>query len=85
MTAVLSMRQAAAEVGMSYDRFRKEWAGMRAALGFPAPFLAHKWDAEAVRAWRRERSHAAPGIVGRAPKTSAGARARARLDAVRAA
>lgn len=57
---VLTLRQAAAEIGVHYDTLRKGWAELVAQHGFPRPFLRLKWDADAVAAWKQARSLPAP-------------------------
>lgn len=52
MTPPLTMAQAAAAVGLSYDRFRKVWPQMVRELAFPSPFRARTWDPEAVAGWK---------------------------------
>lgn len=58
--AVLSMAETAAAVGLSYDRFRKQWPQMRAREGFPSPVRRRTWLAAAVLGWMVTRSQAAP-------------------------
>lgn len=53
---ILTMRETAAAVGLSYERFRKVWPAKVREEGMPMPFSGHHWDAEAIRAWRRDRS-----------------------------
>lgn len=52
----LRMAEAAAAVGLSYERFRKVWRGWVAELGFPAPLWGVTWDAVAIEAWKARRS-----------------------------
>lgn len=56
MSANLIMREAAAMVGLSYDRFRKVWRELVARDGLPTPYLGYLWDADALKAWKLERS-----------------------------
>lgn len=51
--SVLTMAQAARAVGLSYDRFRKQWSDLP---GFPPPFRARCWSAQAVADWIDARS-----------------------------
>lgn len=84
--AVLSMRQTAALVGLSYDRFRKVWPDLQ-GLGFPAPFIGVKWDQAAVEAWKAARTNrvaALPVAPATRPDLDAGRRARRQLAALRA-
>jgi len=56
MAAPLSLRQTAAAVGLTYDRFRKVWTTWVRERGFPAPFSApgdaYAWNADSVEAWK---------------------------------
>jgi hypothetical protein len=79
------MRQAAAMVGIGYDRFRVIWPRMVAEQGFPPPFFERSWYAPAVRNWRDVRSGIpqkgdppSPALMTRAQKLEA------QLAAVRA-
>lgn len=90
MSSVLTMRETAAAVGLSYDRFRKVHRRMSADLRFPRPLHGCRWDAYAVAAWRAERSD--PGRTEEpralpAPSTpeARGARAWAQLERMRGA
>lgn len=56
MSRPLSMTDTAAEVGCHYDTFRKNWRDWIEHLGFPSPIHGHKWDREAVAAWKIRRS-----------------------------
>lgn len=56
MSDVLTMHEAAAAVGLSYERFRKVHRTLTAELAFPRPLHGCKWDAYAVARWRVERS-----------------------------
>lgn len=56
MSRPLRMTEAASEVGLSYERFRKVWPAMVADQAFPAPFLGRVWDRDAVAAWKLTRS-----------------------------
>lgn len=56
MSRPLSMTDTAAEVGLSYERFRKIWRDMCQAQDFPAPLHGRKWDREALSAWKLRRS-----------------------------
>ncbi len=56
MSRPLSMTDTAAEVGLSYERFRKIWRALSEAQEFPAPLHGRKWDREAVAAWKIRRS-----------------------------
>lgn len=56
MTAPLTMHEAAAAVGLSYERFRKIWPSLCAGQAFPQPFRARVWDAAAIEAWKAQRS-----------------------------
>lgn len=82
MSANLIMREAAAMVGLSYDRFRKVWRELVARDGLPMPYLGYLWDADALKAWKRERSRRqlqAPGKSrGRSPVATDDVAARAR-------
>lgn len=87
MSRPLRMTEAASEVGLSYERFRKVWRDMCADQAFPAPFHGRMWDREAVAAWKMLRSSQRlvaelPTRQGApAPIPEAGARARrARAD-----
>lgn len=91
MSQNLTMRQAAAEIGLSYDRFRKVWPQLHADDAFPAPIRGKVWDAEAVAAWRKARSartvvafRSKPDPAPAAPPADAGRRARAALASLRA-
>lgn len=63
MTPALDMEQAAAAVGLSWERFRKVW---RSLPGFPQPVKrpslsgkgTYAWRAEAVEDWRKARERA---------------------------
>lgn len=88
MSAILTMREAAAEAGLSYERFRKVWRELCKA-GFPSPFRARCWDAEAVSAWRKARSQSGVAVLAArpepVPKAAAdGRKARAALQMLRA-
>lgn len=91
MSRPLRMTEAASEVGLSYERFRKVWREMVELQAFPAPFHGRCWDREAVTAWKAQRSaqrvvteiRAAPEPQGRQLNTRA-ARDRAALQQLRA-
>lgn len=50
------MREVAADLRLSYDRFRKAWPAMAEREGLPRPFRERFWDAEALARWKAERS-----------------------------
>lgn len=81
------MDETAAELGLSYERFRKVWKRLPA---FPGPVTGCRWDPEAVAAWKAARSRAGlGGAQDTAPAagsaTTRGAqRARAQLQLLRA-
>lgn len=57
----LTMDQAAAATGLSYDRFRKVWPDLVRQVAFPHPLTGGArrrlvWDQSAVAAWRAARS-----------------------------
>lgn len=57
----LTMDQAAAATGLSYDRFRKVWPDLVRHVAFPHPLTGGArrrivWDQSAVAAWRAARS-----------------------------
>lgn len=66
MSVPLSMRETAAETGLSYERWRKVWRAWSKARAFPAPIVgadpgdrcAYAWDRDAVAAWKAGRSTA---------------------------
>lgn len=83
MSAPLTMAEAAREVGLSYERFRKVW---RQLPGFPAPIRGRAWDADAIAAWKAERSRPADVVAFAGRKApAAAAAARAQLAALRRA
>ncbi|WP_174302128.1 hypothetical protein [Caulobacter sp. S45] len=91
MSAALTMHEAAAETGLAYRTFRREWPRMVAELGFPAPLLGRRWSADAVAAWKARRSAGLP-TVGPEPDASPervlarrAATARDQLEQLRAA
>ncbi|HEV2530920.1 hypothetical protein [Phenylobacterium sp.] len=89
MSPNLTMAQAAQAAGLSYDRFRKVWPALCREDGFPAPIRGRTWDAEAVAAWRRTRSHRnvvalPPATASAGPASDHGRRARAQLQMLRA-
>jgi hypothetical protein len=78
------MAQAAEEVGLSYERFRKVWPSLP---GFPAPIAGRRWDAEALAAWKAARSRLGDALEGRtatAAGSRAGQRGRVQLQLLRA-
>lgn len=84
MAKPLTMAETAAELGLHYDTFRKTW---RQLPGFPQPIVGRKWDADAVAAWKAQRSRARGA---QAPKAYAFPSAkpqalRAALEAIRSA
>ena len=54
----LTMAEAAAQAGLSYERFRKVWRELCEQEGFPAPLRARVWWAQAVTDWKAARSGA---------------------------
>lgn len=50
------MTDTAAEVGLSYERFRKIWPDLCERQEFPAPLHGRKWDRDALSAWKIRRS-----------------------------
>jgi hypothetical protein len=81
MSRPLTMAETAAEVGLSYERFRKVWPDIP---GFPAPLLSRKWDPEAVAAWKAARSRPVELRERPRPSAPAASRARAQLQLLRA-
>ena len=57
---ILGMGETAAAIGLSYERFRKVRRELIVHMGFPAPVIGCRWEAEAVRAWVRARSARRP-------------------------
>lgn len=65
MSAAYNTHQAAAAVGLSYERFRKVWRNWVRDMQFPRPFRGgpiarstYSWRAEAVEEWKQRRERA---------------------------